>query len=638
MSNKKNPPPWRWLPRGLASSLRRRLLLLALLTVLPAFAMLLYWSFEQRHQVEAEARESALRLVRFAALEQRHMITDARQQLRTMAQLPIVQRPEWTALCSQTLAELRRLHPLYANIGVADRRGNVRCSALPLTLPLNIADRDYFREALASGDLAIGDYQIGRVSHRASVNFGYPLHDDKGDTEGVVMVAIDLAAWLRDLKAGVPTRSGMSLLLVNDRGTVLAREPDPEAWTGKALPDAPLVKAVLTRAGEGSIEEQGIDGVRRLYVYMPIYVSRVGRVYMVAGMPTEVVFGKVNQAFRRSLAALAVVALLVLGCAWLGSRYMFLRPVAALIRAVQRLGQGDLRARTELPRTDAELGVLAREFDQMAENLERVNRALKTLSAGNRAMLRAEGEHGLLDELCRVIVEVGGYPAAAVWYREDDRVEALRLMAAAGHYGNIEAAGSAPAGGDYEYAVAAINDAIQTGRACVARNARPVAESPSSDASKRGDASVLVCPLQVQGEVIGALAIHASEPDAFDQDEQKLLDESAADLAFGIETLRTRAAHDAAHEAILRMTHYDSLTGLPNEALFTEQLAVELRIAEQRNRPLALLQIDVDHLRDINGALGFAQGDSLLKTFAGRLRESIGGGRSLGCAAMTSRS
>jgi hypothetical protein len=104
MSNIQNPLlPWRWPPRVLRSSLQGRLLLLALLTLLPAFGILLYWSFEQRHQVETEATENALRLVRFAALEQKHMIARARQQLLTMVQLPIAQRAEWTALCSRTL-------------------------------------------------------------------------------------------------------------------------------------------------------------------------------------------------------------------------------------------------------------------------------------------------------------------------------------------------------------------------------------------------------------------------------------------------------------------------------------------------------------------------------------------------------
>ena len=64
--------------------------------------------------------------------------------------------------------------------------------------------------------------------------------------------------------------------------------------------------------------------------------------------------------------------------------------------------------------------------------LERVNRAHRTLSAGNRTLLRASDEQQLLHEMCRVIVDAGGYRIAAVGYAEHDQSKSIRWKAAVG--------------------------------------------------------------------------------------------------------------------------------------------------------------------------------------------------------------
>lgn len=63
-------------------------------------------------------------------------------------------------------------------------------------------------------------------------------------------------------------------------------------------------------------------------------------------------------------------------------------------------------------------------------------------------------------------------------------------------------------------------------------------------AIERGYQSSIALPLKNATGMLGALTLYASEPDAFDEHEVILLQELADDLAFGIETLRTRADRD----------------------------------------------------------------------------------------------
>ena len=65
---------------------------------------------------------------------------------------------------------------------------------------MNIADRTYFVGAIVARDFAIGEFQIGRITGRPTLNFGYPVFDDDGRTKAVVFAAMDLS-WLNHLVA-----------------------------------------------------------------------------------------------------------------------------------------------------------------------------------------------------------------------------------------------------------------------------------------------------------------------------------------------------------------------------------------------------------------------------------------------------
>lgn len=77
-----------------------------------------------------------------------------------------------------------------------------------------------------------------------------------------------------------------------------------------------------------------------------------------------------------------------------------------------------------------------------------------------------------------------------------------------------------------------------------------------------------------------------------------------------------------AEERVAHLAHFDSLTDLPNRALFNQVLARSLH--RSRNQKLAILYIDVDHFKGINDTLGHGAGDLVLKAVASRLEYSVG--------------
>lgn len=85
----------------------------------------------------------------------------------------------------------------------------------------------------------------------------------------------------------------------------------------------------------------------------------------------------------------------------------------------------------------------------------------------------------------------------------------------------------------------------------------------------------------------------------------------------------TRQEADLASSQIETLAYYDSLTGLPNRALFYDRLILALAQAERYSHRVAVLFFDLDGFKSVNDLLGHTVGDGLLKAVAGSMRESL---------------
>ena len=73
------------------------------------------------------------------------------------------------------------------------------------------------------------------------------------------------------------------------------------------------------------------------------------------------------------------------------------------------------------------------------------------------------------------------------------------------------------------------------------------------------------------------------------------------------------------------LARFDSLTGLANRHQFNEKLADALARTQRSGEALALMFLDIDHFKSINDTFGHASGDSVLREFSHRLRQSVRG-------------
>jgi PAS domain S-box-containing protein len=170
------------------------------------------------------------------------------------------------------------------------------------------------------------------------------------------------------------------------------------------------------------------------------------------------------------------------------------------------------------------------------------NRALKALSECNQVVVRAKGTTDLLNDICRVMVEVAGYRLAWIGYALDDERKTVKPMAS---YGDDQ---------DYVRTVDIVwsgaekgrgptGAAIRTGTPFICRNIQtdPIFKPWASDAVKRGYASSIALPLIDKDKCIGAVNLYSTRPDAFDADEVNLLSDMANNISYGIAAQNAQA-------------------------------------------------------------------------------------------------
>ncbi len=186
--------------------------------------------------------------------------------------------------------------------------------------------------------------------------------------------------------------------------------------------------------------------------------------------------------------------------------------------------------------------------------LARRNRLLGSLSAANEALVRATSELDLLDSICRIVVEQGAYRYAWVGCREEDDAGSIRPVASAGYHEGDQA-GLEVTWHLTERGRGPVGTSVREARTVIVRDflTDPTVVPWREAALARGYASGAAIPLLRGGRAFGSLVVYSDERDGFGDEEITLLDQLAENLAYGLDTLRARAVHEAHDTELSRL-------------------------------------------------------------------------------------
>ena len=298
-------------------SLRRRLLVILLIAVVPILSVIFYQAKLARDVEIAEIQENAWEIAENVAIREARFIDSARQLLNLLADTADIE----TAACDKFLKRFTGHNDLYVDIGVARVDGIVRCAADQAKVGTSVSRSTEFQRALTAKTFAIGDLDLRGASGRRSVGFALPMLGAAG-VNSIVYAALDVA-WITQLAAESHLPGDVALSVVDSKGMLLARFPDNEKWVGKHIPDAPMFEMLRLRS-QATPHLVGLDGVDRIYALKQLAPNpNVGQLYVMVGIPKTMAYGPVNRALARNLSWVVFVSLVAGSIAWLvGSKFV----------------------------------------------------------------------------------------------------------------------------------------------------------------------------------------------------------------------------------------------------------------------------------------------------------------------------
>ena len=292
------------------------------------------------------------------------------------------------------------------------------------------------------------------------------------------------------------------------------------------------------------------------------------------------------------------------------SEYRIVRPDGS-VRWIQDRGQWV--GSGALSRIDG----IARDITEQAEQrlrIARLSNIRDVLGAVNNAIVRIHDREELLDEACRIAVEVGGLQLASIALL-DPQTGQMRVVAARSKDDSPDGAGKRAL--DAENAQGLIAETRQAGDVVVHNDIGEGAEREPRNLYGPGVRSASGFPLVVDEALHGVFALHSGETGYFDHEEVRLLKEVTGNISFALSLISKQ-------ERLNYLAYYDPLTGLPNRAFFRSMLGETLENAAKHRHLVAVIALDVARFKTVNDTFGQQGGDLLLRHIGQRLKSAAG--------------
>ena len=263
---------------------------------------------------------------------------------------------------------------------------------------------------------------------------------------------------------------------------------------------------------------------------------------------------------------------------------------AATVAAQLAVVYENLILYSEIQKQHTQLKLEVNDRIQAQETLRQTLRARTVMAECNHVMIHASNEMSLLNDMCRTVVETGGYRMALIGYIGDDGK--VTQVAQAGIASGMQVTFTHNLFGiqrDAHPAVSAVDTSTFASVIDIGgMSGAAVSDMPSDD--QCCDLAISL-PLRDRGRVFGVFTICECSPNKFDHEQIAMLEELADDISFGVHSLRTRTAREQAERA-LRTTEeklssiLDSIDNVVWSATETEFIYLNSMVEKIYGRPM----------------------------------------------------
>ncbi len=356
--------------------IRARLALLAVILVAPLMLERARSLEDARTKQVAHATAEFSSLAKHSADTQREVLSSVETILKSAAYIR-ASAGGVSRSCDLLRASLPHNLPWIHNLLMVGGDGRVQCSTNNMSVGFDLSDRSYLKKAATTRDIVFSDFLLAKSDNRPTVIAAYPVAAISSDSRAIVLASVDLD-WLSKMMSGLGGRPGISAVLVDSAGTILAAPPDQSSMVGRSIDSVPLMSAIAESAlnsdkDEGSLSFVAADGTRRAVTFARIAETGAR---LIASIDEDKVTSAINREIRTAYLQLLFVSLFVLLGALVAAEKLIIQPIHMLAAMAERFGQGDWSARPSRNHLPAEFVPLARAFNAMAAQLGQREREL----------------------------------------------------------------------------------------------------------------------------------------------------------------------------------------------------------------------------------------------------------------------
>lgn len=343
-------------------------LALLALAVVPIVLLLgVAWHLAQK-SMEERAQADLAAVAALVAAGQDQLVEGTRQLLISVSQAHSVMAGDWAA-CNSYLQRLGERLPNYVSLGVLDVQGELVCRSTAATHAINLKDRPYVLRALERGEFTVGEFVTGRMTGSKTVPFALPVYSAGGVVQGLVFVGMDLK-FLNDRLHAVKLPGGVSAMVTDSKGTVLASSSNSYSQVGSPLPVAALLAAVAAGA-DGDLASQDGDGAHWLHHVSLVPVSPDTRLYVTVSASSSELLAPAVRQLALALAAVLLFLMLYVALVGVAGARWLVNPLRRLVHAMRLIERGSYKGDTGRGSRMREVNELQRGLDAMWRGLQR---------------------------------------------------------------------------------------------------------------------------------------------------------------------------------------------------------------------------------------------------------------------------
>ena len=356
--------------------IRARLALLALILVTPLMLERARSLEDTRSkQVELASAELA-NLAKHSADAQQEVISSVETLLKSAAYIRASAGGIGRS-CDLLRASVPANLPWIRSLSIVGKDGRIQCSTLNILVGIDLSDRAYFKKAQETGDFVFSDFLFAKSNNQPIVVAAYPVSAIAAGEDALIVATVN-PGWMSKIMSNLGGRPGISAVLVDSTGIVLAAPADQASMIGRPLDTIPLLSAIADAAvgsdqAEGSRSFVAADGSKRTVDFVRIAGTDSRLIVSIDEARVSTV---INRDIRTAYFQLGFVSLFVLLGTLIAAEKLIIAPIEMMAATAKRFGQGDWSARAPRGRLPAEFVPLARALNAMAAQLGQREREL----------------------------------------------------------------------------------------------------------------------------------------------------------------------------------------------------------------------------------------------------------------------